>query len=125
MVPLKTKAVRIYGANDLRLEEFDLPEMQDDEILAKVISDSICMSSYKACVQGAAHKRVPADVAEHPVIIGHEFCGEILKGSANAGKTIMHPAINLPSSRRSTCRKMSMQLRDIPSRVSAATRPMS
>ena len=48
MVPLKTKAVRIYGANDLRLEEFDLPEMQDDEILAKVVSDSICMSSYKA-----------------------------------------------------------------------------
>jgi hypothetical protein len=30
---MKTKAVRIYGKNDLRLEEFDLPPMQDDEIL--------------------------------------------------------------------------------------------
>ena len=103
MVPLKTKAVRIYGANDLRLEEFDLPEMQDDEILAKVVSDSICMSSYKACVQGAAHKRVPADVAEHPVIIGHEFCGEILKVGkrwendyAPGDKFAIQPAINLP-----------------------------
>lgn len=76
---MKTKAVRIYGANDLRLEEFELPEIRDDEILAHVISDSICMSSYKAAIQGPNHKRVPNDVAEHPVIIGHEFCGEIVK----------------------------------------------
>jgi L-sorbose 1-phosphate reductase len=37
------------------------------------------MSTYKAVRQGSGHKRVPADVAEHPVIIGHEFCGEILE----------------------------------------------
>ena len=76
---MKTKAVRLYGANDLRLEEFELPEIRDDEILAHVISDSICMSSYKAAIQGTAHKRVPDDAAENPVIIGHEFCGEIVK----------------------------------------------
>ncbi len=52
----KTKAVRLYGKNDLRLEEFDLPPIRDDEILARVISDSICMSSYKATKQGAEHK---------------------------------------------------------------------
>ncbi|HNP93901.1 MAG TPA: L-sorbose 1-phosphate reductase, partial [Rectinema sp.] len=44
---MKTKAVRIYGVNDLRLEEFDLPPLKDDEILARVVSDSICMSSHK------------------------------------------------------------------------------
>ena len=76
---MKTKAVRLYGKNDLRLEEFELPEIKDDEILAHVISDSICMSSYKAAIQGADHKRVPNDVAEHPIILGHEFCGEIVK----------------------------------------------
>lgn len=75
---MKTKAVRIYGANDIRLEEFELPEMKEDEILAKVISDSVCMSTHKAALQGAAHKRVPNDIAENPTIIGHEFCGEIL-----------------------------------------------
>jgi len=80
--PLKTKAVRLYGKNDLRLEEFRLPEIAGDEILAKVVSDSLCMSSYKAAVQGPAHKRVPEDVAEHPVIIGHEFCGEIAEVGA-------------------------------------------
>ncbi len=76
---MKTKAVRIHGKDDLRLDEFDLPEIKDDEILAHVISDSICMSSYKATKQGADHKRVPDDVAENPTIIGHEFCGEIVE----------------------------------------------
>ncbi len=76
---MKTKAVRIYGKNDLRLEEFDLPKCGDDEILAHVISNSICMSSHKAALQGADHKRVHDDVAEHPAIIGHEFCGEIVE----------------------------------------------
>ena len=79
---MKTKAVRIYGKNDLRLEEFELPQIREDEILARVISDSICMSSYKAAIQGADHKRVPDDVAENPVIIGHEFCGEIVEVGA-------------------------------------------
>ncbi len=84
---MKTKAVRIYGKNDLRLEEFELPVMGEEEILATVISDSICMSSYKAASQGSAHKRVPDDVSENPTIIGHEFCGEILEvGSKWAGK---------------------------------------
>ncbi len=74
-----TKAVRLYGVNDLRLEQFELPEIKENEILAHVISDSICMSSYKAAIQGPNHKRVPDDVAENPVIIGHEFCGELVK----------------------------------------------
>ena len=43
---MKTRAVRLYGEMDLRLEEFDLPEMKEDEILAKVISDSLCASTY-------------------------------------------------------------------------------
>ena len=42
---MKTKALRLYGKEDLRLEEFELPEPKEDEILAKVVSDSICMSS--------------------------------------------------------------------------------
>ncbi|MBR7163961.1 MAG: zinc-binding dehydrogenase [Clostridia bacterium] len=102
---MKTKAVRLYGKNDLRLEEFELPEIKDSEILAHVISDSICMSSYKASIQGADHKRVPNDVAEKPIIIGHEFCGEIVKvGSKWQGqykegqKFAIQPAINYKGS---------------------------
>ena len=99
----KTKAVRLYGKSDLRLEEFALPELGQDEILAKIVSDSICMSSYKASTQGADHKRVPKDIAQNPVIIGHEFCGEILQvgakwaGQFKAGdRFAIQPAINDP-----------------------------
>jgi L-sorbose 1-phosphate reductase len=74
-----TKAVRLYGKEDLRLGEFELPVIKEDEILAKVVSDSICMSSYKAAMQGSDHKRVPDNVKESPVIIGHEFAGEIIE----------------------------------------------
>ncbi|WP_423126310.1 zinc-binding dehydrogenase [Gaoshiqia sp. Z1-71] len=80
---MKTKAIRLYGKKDVRLEEFELPAISDDEILAKVVSDSICMSSYKAATQGADHKRIPDDVNENPVIIGHEFAGELVEVGAN------------------------------------------
>ena len=102
---MKTKAVRMYGKNDLRLEEFELPALKDDEILAHIISDSICMSSYKAALQGADHKRVPNDIAENPIIIGHEFCGEIIEVGAKwadkykAGdRFAIQPAINYKGS---------------------------
>ncbi|MBE6766462.1 MAG: L-sorbose 1-phosphate reductase [Ruminococcaceae bacterium] len=76
---MKTKAVRLYGEQDLRLEEFELPELRDGEILIKIVSDSVCMSTYKTAKQGAKHIRVPDNVAENPVIIGHEFCAEVVK----------------------------------------------
>ena len=79
---MKTRAVRLYGKNDLRLEEFDLPSIKEDEILAKVVSDSLCMSTYKAASQGSDHKRVPDDIAENPIMVGHEFAGEILEVGA-------------------------------------------
>ncbi len=79
---MKTKAIRLYGKKDLRLEEFELPTIKEDEILAKVVSDSICMSSYKAAHQGTDHKRVPNNVSEEPIMIGHEFAGEIVEVGA-------------------------------------------
>jgi threonine dehydrogenase-like Zn-dependent dehydrogenase len=76
---VKTKAVRLYGKKDLRLEEFELPEIKENEILASVITDSICMSTWKLANQGADHKKVPNNLAEEPIIVGHEFCGELLE----------------------------------------------
>ena len=76
---MKAQAVRLHGAGDLRLDTFELPEIKDDEILVKVISDSVCMSTYKCAILGTGHKRVHPDVAEHPAIMGHEFAGEIVK----------------------------------------------
>jgi threonine dehydrogenase-like Zn-dependent dehydrogenase len=76
---MKTSGVRIYGKNDLRLESFELPEIKYDEVLGEIFCDSICMSSHKAAILGEEHKRVPNDVFENPIIIGHEFSGRILK----------------------------------------------
>ena len=98
---MKTKAVRLYGENDIRLEEFDLPKLKNGEILIKVISDSVCMSTYKTVKQGAKHIRVPDNVSENPVIIGHEFCAEIVevtekwKDAYSVGdKVVMAPVLS-------------------------------
>lgn len=99
---MKTKALRLYGKDDIRLEEFELPQITDEEVLIKVVSDSVCASTYKAIKQGTAHKRVPKDVAEHPVIIGHELCGEIVevgekekKNWTVGQKVVLQPALKL------------------------------
>lgn len=76
---MKTKGVRLYGVDDLRYEEFELPEIKEDEILVRVISDSICMSTYKTVKQGKKHKRVPDNIDTNPIIIGHETAGDIIK----------------------------------------------
>ena len=99
---MKTTAVRLYGARDLRVESFDLPEPGAREVLMRVVTDSLCTSTYKAVIQGSAHKRVPPDVAEHPVVIGHEMCGELVAvGSALTDRwqvgqrVVIQPALKL------------------------------
>ncbi len=102
---MKTRAVRLYGKKDLRLEEFELPAIKENEILAKVVCDSLCMSSYKAAGQGSDHKRIPNDVDVNPVIIGHEFAGELVEVGSKwkdkfkvGDKFSIQPAINYPDS---------------------------
>ena len=75
---MNTKAVRIHGKNDLRLDEIVLPEVGPDDVQVKIVCNSVCMSTYKAALEGEDHKRVPDDVAENPTIVGHEFCGQII-----------------------------------------------
>lgn len=102
---MKTRAVRMYGQDDLRLETFELPEIKEDEILVKVVCDSVCMSTYKALKQGANHKRVPEDVHEKPIIVGHEMAGEIVKVGSKYENAFMpgqkfslQPALNYKGS---------------------------
>jgi len=65
---MKTKAVRLFGKNDLRIEEFELRSPGENEILARVVSDSTCMSTYKAVVQGADHKRVQDSISSQKLL---------------------------------------------------------
>ncbi|WP_291636553.1 zinc-binding dehydrogenase [Clostridium sp.] len=102
---MKTKAVRLYDKNLLKMEEFELPEIKEDEILVKNITDSICMSTYKAAILGKEHKRVPNDIDVNPVIVGHEFAGEIVQVGSKwnsqfkvGEKFAIQPALNYKGS---------------------------
>ena len=80
---MKMKAVLLHGKNDIRLEEVTLPEVGPDDVQIRVVSDSVCMSTYKAVLEGEDHKRVPNDISEKPTIVGHEFCGDIIAVGEN------------------------------------------
>lgn len=100
---MRTRAARIHGKNDVRVEEFELPPISPDEILLRVVSSSMCLSTYKAVSQGGDHKRVPDDVENNPTMTGHEFAGVIAEVGANltdryrVGQHVaIQPAMNLP-----------------------------
>ncbi|MCS2156376.1 zinc-binding dehydrogenase [Scandinavium sp. H11S7] len=101
---MKTKVAAIYGPRDIRIREFELPEINDNELLVSVISDSVCLSTWKAALLGSEHKRVPDDLEQHPVITGHECAGVIVEVGKNlSGKYkkgerfVLQPAMGLPS----------------------------
>lgn len=101
---MKTKVAAIYGKRDVRIREFELPDIGDDELLVSVISDSVCLSTWKAALLASEHKRVPDDLENHPVITGHECAGVIVEVGKNlAGKYkkgqryVLQPAMGLPS----------------------------
>ena len=76
---MKTTAVRIHGVRDLRLDQFELPEIQEDELLVKIMTDSLCLSTYKVAQKGSAHKKLPENLDKTPIVMGHEFCGVVEK----------------------------------------------
>ena len=80
---MNTKAVRIHGKSDLRLDNVTLPEVGPDDVQVKIVCDSVCMSTYKAAIEGEDHKRVPNNVWENPTMVGHEFCGQIIAVGEN------------------------------------------
>lgn len=99
-----TRAAVIFGKNKARVDEFPLPETGPDEILLRVVSSSMCLSTSKALTLGAEHKRVPADIEQVPVITGHEFAGVVeqvggeLAGEFAAGQSVaIQPAMGLPN----------------------------
>lgn len=102
---MKSTAAVLAGKNQVYVKEVDLPEIGDEELLVKVVSNSVCLSTYKAAIRGGDHKRVPDDISpEHPTITGHEFggyivqVGEKLKDQFQEGeKFVLQPAMGLPS----------------------------
>ncbi len=67
-------AAKVYGKNDLRVEEVPIPEVPKDSILVKVHACSICGTDLRIYRRGDYR-------AEYPVITGHEIAGEVVEVS--------------------------------------------
>ena len=65
------KALRLYGAHDLRLEEVPRPECALGEVLLEVKASGISLSDVKRVYETGAEAE--------PRILGHEFAGRIVE----------------------------------------------
>ncbi len=88
----------------MAVSEFGLPDIGPDELLLRVVSSSMCLSTYKAMSLGSDHKRVPDTISTDPVITGHEFAGVLeevgdeLADRFSVGQSVaILPTMGLPS----------------------------
>lgn len=72
------KAIQLFGKNKIRLAEVPIPQISDDEALLKVRAASICGTDVRMYQNG--YKNVSE---ENPLILGHEFAGEIVQVGKN------------------------------------------
>lgn len=100
---MKAKAWRLYGAEDARLENVELESAGEDGVVVELVTNTICLSDYKAVSLGTGHKRVPRDIAANPVMFGHEVSGVVREvGAKWAGRfregqrVCIQPAFNIP-----------------------------
>ena len=100
---MKAKSWRLYGASDLRLEDVELAAAGADGVVVEIVANSVCVSDYKCVTLGAGHKRVPDDIATHPVMVGHEMSGivrevgEKWKDRFHVGQRVgIQPTLNVP-----------------------------
>ncbi|WP_410628325.1 alcohol dehydrogenase catalytic domain-containing protein [Amycolatopsis sp. cmx-8-4] len=101
---MRANAARIHGRGKVAVSELELPDIGPDELLLRVVSSSMCLSTYKALSLGEEHKRVPDDIEATPVMTGHEFAGTLeevgheLSDRFTAGQSVaILPTMGLPS----------------------------
>ncbi len=71
-------AVIYQGKGKFSVEDVPLPQISEDEILLKVRAASVCGTDLK--IKEFGHFKNPDD---KPIILGHEFSGEIAKVGKN------------------------------------------
>jgi len=69
------KSLKLYGPRDLRLVEEPVPQPQPDEVLLRVRAVTVCHSDIHYYRDG----RIGNTVSTEPLVLGHEFCGEVVQ----------------------------------------------
>jgi (R,R)-butanediol dehydrogenase/meso-butanediol dehydrogenase/diacetyl reductase len=79
------KAARSYGVKDIRVEEIELRDPKDNEVQINVKYCGICGSDIHGYFQGWALPTIPHPITGKtlPVVLGHEFSGEVVKVGKN------------------------------------------
>ncbi len=68
------KAIRMYGINDVRLEQLPVPQIAENEMLVRVRAASVCGTDVRMIRNG-----YNGIGEQSPRILGHELSGEIVK----------------------------------------------
>ncbi len=72
------RAVVYHGQMDVRVERVPVPACGEGELLVKVDACAVCGSDMKAYKSGNPRMRPP-------IVMGHEFAGEVVESRAGAG----------------------------------------
>ncbi len=81
-------AAKMYGKNDIRLEDVSVPELKEGEILLKVKAAAICGTDIRMIKNG--HESISEKT---PRILGHEISGIIAKTKASEYKEGMRISV--------------------------------
>ncbi len=74
IAPARMKAAVLHAANDLRIEDVNVPAVGQEDVLVRVRACGICASD----VHYLLHGRIGAFVVESPMILGHEASGDVV-----------------------------------------------
>ncbi|MBD3307028.1 alcohol dehydrogenase catalytic domain-containing protein [candidate division KSB3 bacterium] len=69
------KAARMYGIDEVRIDEIPVPQIKVGEVLIKMKSVGVCGSDVHYYKEG----RIGDYVVEPPLVLGHECAGEIVE----------------------------------------------
>ncbi|XP_041980465.1 sorbitol dehydrogenase-like [Aricia agestis] len=72
----KNSAAVLYGPYDLRIEEWPMPEINDNEVLIEISCVGICGSDLKLYSTGECGT---VSIAGDPIVVGHEGAGTVVQ----------------------------------------------
>lgn len=84
------KAAVFYAPLDLRLEDRSIPKAGSDEIVVKVGSSGLCPSDVRIFRNGSSS-------VKPPVIMGHEFSGDVYEVGPNVESVRKNDKVNIPA----------------------------